>query len=357
MDHGLDGILSGRGRIIVGKEGTDSVLTGRRLPRSIWDSLRAVTLALNSSSAWLLLKEAGCAWAADNAPSLGAALAYYTIFSLAPVLIVVIAVAGLAFGREAAEGEILRQIHALVGPAGAATIQTIIQRAHQPALGIVASTLGLVTVLVGASGAFLQLQDTLNQIWKVRRNSESFWASTLRKRSLSFGLVLGTGFLSLVSLALSAGLAAVGMFMGHLLPIPAFLLESVNFLLSFAVITLLFAMIFKVLPDTEVAWGDVWIGAGVTALLFTIGKMLIGLYLGKSSITSAYGAAGSLVVILVWVYYSAQILLLGAEFTHVYANQRGSRVGFSSGSQIGKIGALAQKTLARVRARSQDARG
>ncbi len=294
---------------------------------------------------------------ADNAPSLGAALAYYTIFSLAPVLIVVIAVAGLVFGREAAEGEILRELQALVGPAGAATIQTIIQRVSQPALGIVASTVGLVTVLVGASGAFLQLQDALNQIWKVKPKSESFWVCALRKRSLSFGLVLGTGFLLLVSLALSAALAAVGTFMGQLLPIAAFLLESVNFLLSFAVITLLFAMIFKVLPDTEVAWGDVWMGAAVTALLFTIGKMLIGLYLGKSSVASAYGAAGSLVVVLVWVYYSAQILLLGAEFTHAYANQHGSRVGPSSRPQVGRIGAVAQKALARVRARSQAGEG
>ena len=342
---------------MVGRERTDSAPTDRPLRRSIWDSLRTVTVALNPSVAWLLFKEAGSAWFADNAPSLGAALAYYTIFSLAPVLIVVIAVAGLAFGREAAEREILRQIQALVGPAGAATIQTIIQRADQPALGIIASTLGPATVLVGASGAFLQLQDTLNQIWKVKPKSESFWLCELRKRSLSFGLVLGTGFLLLVSLAVSAGLAMVGTFMGHLLPIPAFLLESVNFLLSFAVITLLFAMIFKVLPDTEVAWGDVWIGAGVTALLFTIGKMLIGLYLGKSSVASTYGAAGSLVVVLVWVYYSAQILLLGAEFMHVYAKQHGSRVGSRSGSQVERIGAVAQKALAHVRARSQAARG
>ena len=174
---------------------------------------------------------------------------------------------------------------------------------------------------------------------------------------MSFGLVLGTGFLLLVSLAVSAGLAMVGTFMEHLLPVPAFLLEFVNFLLSFAVITLLFAMIFKVLPDTEVAWGDVWIGAGVTALLFTIGKMLIGLYLGKSSVASTYGAAGSLVVVLVWVYYSAQILLLGAEFMHVYAKQHGSRVGSRSGSQVERIGAVAQKALAHVRARSQAARG
>jgi membrane protein len=264
--------------------------------------------------------------------SQGAALAFYTIFSLAPVVIVAIAVAGVVFGRQAAEGEILRQIQSLVGHAGAVTIQTVIQRADRPALGIIASTVGLLTVLLGASGAFLELQDDLNKIWKVKPRSESFWVCAIRKRLLSFGLVVGTGFLLLVSLALSAALAAVGTFMGHLLPIPAFLLESVNFLLSFAVITLLFAMIFKVLPDTQIAWGDVWIGAAVTSLLFTFGKMLIGLYLGRSSVASAYGAAGSLVIVLVWVYYSAQIALFGAEFTRVYANKRGSRLEPAAGA-------------------------
>jgi membrane protein len=313
------------------REGLQSPSISHPQRRSISDSVRAVT-ALKPGVVWAMFKEAGSAWVGDNVPSLGAALAYYTVFSLAPVLIVVIAVAGLAFGQEAARDEIMRQIQALVGPAGAATIRTIIQRADQPALGIVASTVGLIAVVVGASGAFLQLQEALNHVWKVKPKSESFWMSALKKRSLSFGLVLGTGFLLLVSLTLSAALAMVATFMGHLLPIPAFLLESVNFILSFAVITLLFAMIFKVLPDTEVAWGDVWIGAAVTAFLFTIGKMLIGLYLGESSVASAYGAAGSLVVVLVWVYYSAQILLLGAEFTHVYAKRYGSRV-CSAGSQ------------------------
>jgi membrane protein len=308
------------------REGLQSASINHPQHGNISVSVRAVTAALKPGVVWAMFKEAGSQWVGDNAPSLGAALAYYTIFSLAPVLIVMIAVAGLAFGREVARDEILRQIQTLVGPAGAATIRTVIQRANEPALGIIASTIGLVAVVVGASGAFLQLQEALNQVWKVKPKSESFWVSTLRKRSLSFGLVLGTGFLLLASLALSATLALVGTFMGHLLPIPALLLESVNFILSFAVITLLFAMIFKVLPDTEVAWGDVWIGAAVTAFLFTIGKMLIGLYLGESSVASAYGAAGSLVVVLVWVYYSAQILLPRAEFTHVYAKRHGSRV-------------------------------
>jgi membrane protein len=287
----------------------------------------------------------------DNAASQGAALAFYTIFSLAPVVIVAIAVAGAVFGREAAEGEILRQIQALVGHAGAVTIQTVIQKADRPALGIIASMIGLLTVLVGASGAFLELQDDLNKIWKVKPRSERFWVCALRKRLLSFGLVVGTGFLLLVSLALSAALAAVGTFMGHLLPIPAFLLESMNFLLSFAVIMLLFAMIFKILPDTPIAWGDVWIGAAVTSLLFTFGKMLIGLYLGRSSVASAYGAAGSLVIMLVWVYYSAQIALFGAEFTRVYTNKHGSRVEAASRPWApGAVAAAAaHKAVARIR--------
>jgi membrane protein len=333
------------------REGFDSLPMNRPPRRGILDFRRAVTVALNPSIAWALLKEAGSAWVADSAPSQGAALAFYTIFSLAPVLIVVIAVAGAVFGREAAEGEILRQIQALVGHAGAVTIQTVIERADRPALGIIASSAGLLTVLLGASGAFLELQDDLNKIWKVKPRSESFWVCAIRKRLVSFGLVLGTGFLLLVSLALSAALAVVGTFMGHLLPIPAFFLECLNFLLSFAVITLLFAMIFKILPDSQVAWGDVWIGAAVTSLLFTIGKMLIGLYLGKSSVASAYGAAGSLVIVLVWVYYSAQIALLGAEFTHIYANTRGSRVEPASRPWAGSAAAAAaaHKTVARIR--------
>jgi membrane protein len=275
---------------------------------------------------YALLKEACSAWLEDKAPSLGAALAFYTIFSLAPVLIVAIAVAGLAFGQRAAEGEVLRQIQALVGETGARAVQAVIQSANRPALGVIAATIGIVTVLVGASGAFVELQDSLNKIWRVPRRSESILLGAIRKRFWSFGLVLCTGLLLMVSLVSSAALGAVGKLMAHLLPKPVFLLESVDFLLSFGAITLLLAMIFKFLPDTEVAWSDVWIGAAVASLLFTIGKALIGFYLVKSTVASAYGAAASLVILLVWIYYSAQILLLGAEVTHVYANKHGSRL-------------------------------
>jgi membrane protein len=283
---------------------------------------------VNLKAAYVLFKEAVSAWVEDNGPSLGAALAFYTIFSLAPVLVVAVAVAGLAFGQKAAEGEFLRQLQALVGEAGARAVQAIIQNANRPALGVIATTIAIGTALVGASGAFVELQDALNKIWGVQRRSESIWLSVIRERFLSFGLVLGTGFLLIVSLVVSVALGAVGNLMRPLLPWPVFLLESVNFLLSLGVIALLLAMIFKYLPDTEVAWGDAWIGAAVASLLLTIGKALIGLYLARSTVASAYGAAGSLVIILTWVYYSAQILLLGAEVTHVYANHHGSRAKF-----------------------------
>ena len=277
-----------------------------------------------------LLKEAGSAWLEDNAPRLGAALAFYMIFSLAPVLIVAIAVAGLAFGHRAAEGEVLRQMQALVGETGAKAVQAIIQSANRPALGVIAAIIGIVTVLVGASGAFVELQDALNQIWRVPRRRESIWVGALRKRFWSFGLVLCTGFLLMLSLVASAALGAAGRLMEQLLPKPVFLVEAVDFLLSFGAIMLLLAMIFKFVPDTEVAWSDVWIGAALASLLFTIGKALIGFYLVRSTVASAYGAAASLVILLVWIYYSAQILLLGAEVTHVYANKHGSRLGLLS---------------------------
>src|SRR5262245_36858118 len=294
---------------------------------------------LNPRGVWPLLKDSCSAWLADDVPSLGAALAFYTIFSVTPVVIVVTAIAGLVFGREAAQGEILRQIQAVVGYAGATTIQTVIQSANSPTLGSIAGTLGIGAVLLGASGAFLELQNALNKIWRVNPRTESLWVGMIRKRFLSFGLVLGTGFLLLMSLALSAALAVAGGFVGYLLPAPAFLFDFASSLLSFGIITVLFGMIFKVLPGTKITWRDVWVGAAVTSLRFTLGKMLIGFYLGKSSLASAYGAAASLVIVLVWVYYSSQILLLGAEFTRIYANKYGSRVHPMSRTQVRSVGA------------------
>jgi membrane protein len=291
----------------------------------------ASTASANIKVVWALLKESGFAWLEDDAPSMGAALTFYAILSLAPVLIVATAVAGLGFWQTVAEAEVLRQMQALVGETSAKVLQTAIQSANRPALGVIASTIGIGTILVGASGAFVELQDALNKIWRVKRKSESILLDAIRRRFLSFSLVLGTGFLLLLSLVSSATLGAVQRFMGHLLPWPVFSLELIDFLLSFGVITLLLAAIFRLLPDTKIAWNDVWIGAAIASLLFTAGKVLIGLYLLGSAVSSAYGAVSSPLVVLVWLYYSAQMFLFGAEITHVYANKHGSR--FESASR------------------------
>ncbi len=265
-------------------------------------------------------------WTADHAQGLGAALAFYTIFSLAPLLLIVIAIAGLVFGQEAAEGQIIGQIQSLVGEESAKAIQSMIEEARKPAAGIIATVLAIVMMLLGATGVFAQLQEALNTIWRVEEKpGEGMW-KTLKDRFISLIAILGTGFLLLISLVISAGLSAVGTTLEHFLPIPEFLLQLINVFVSFAIVTLLFAMIYKLLPDISIQWGDVWIGALITSLLFTIGKSLIGLYLGNSNVGMAYGAAGSLVVILIWVYYASQIFLLGAEFTSVYAASHGSQL-------------------------------
>jgi membrane protein len=266
----------------------------------------------------VLLRQAGAAWLDDDAPTLGAALAFYTLFSLAPVLIVAVSVAGLVFGHKAAQGEIVRQFQGLMGTQGATAIEVILQSTNRPGLGVLATALSLIAILVGASGAFNELQDALNIIWKVH-STKSFWRVALRHRVFSLGLVVATGFLLLTSLVITASLSAAERLVGTLLPISIVVLQSMNFVFSFVVITLLFALMFKLIPDTLIPWRDVWMGAAVTSLLFTVGKVLIGFYLGHSALTSAYGAAASLVVFLIWIYYSAQILLFGAEITHVYA--------------------------------------
>ncbi len=284
------------------------------------------TLSLSSArEMWDLLKETAAQWSRDKIPRHGAALAYYTVFSIVPLLIIIIAMIGLVFGQEAAQSYILQELENLLGQQSTAAIKDMLQRASQPATGIVASVTALATLLIGASGLFGQLQDSLNSIWEVEPTTQGVWA-IIRDRFLSFLAVFGTGFLLLVSLVLSAGLAALGRVFEGWLPAPEFILHLMNALLSFVVITALFAMMFKVLPDAQVAWRDVWVGAAITALLFTIGKFSIGLYLGKSDVGSAYGAAGSLVILLIWVYYSTQILLFGAEFTKVYARRAGARI-------------------------------
>ena len=272
---------------------------------------------------WSLLNATISDWYEDRAQRIGAALAYYTIFALTPGLIVLIAVAGLFFGGSA-EVQIFGQIRELIGEQGAKAIESMLRSARTEPLGVSGTLLTLIPLAFGLWGVFGELQDGLNTIWGVTPRPGRRMVDMLRERLLSFAMVVGIGFVLLVSLALSAWLVAVGTYFGQLLPAPAAALEALNFVTSFAVITALFAMTFKLLPDVQIAWRDVWLGAAVTSLLFTIGKFLIGLYLGKSSIASAYGAAGSLVIIVVWVYYSAQILLLGAEFTKVYVKRRGS---------------------------------
>jgi membrane protein len=283
---------------------------------------------------WDLLKDTFTAWSNDKVPRHGAALAYYTVFSLVPLLVVIIGMIGLIFGQEEAQGYVVQQLATLVGPQSAAAIKDMIQRANQPTSGIVATVVAVATLLFGASGVFGQLQDSLNAIWGVEpKEGRGIWGY-VKDRFLSFAALLGTGFLLLVSLVLSAALAAFGKWFGGWLPVPEFVLQLLESFISFAVITGLFAMIFKVLPDARMAWSDVWVGAALTALLFTLGKFAIGLYLGKSDVGSAYGAAGSLVILLVWVYYSAQILLFGAEFTQVYAKAVGRQITASTDATV-----------------------
>ena len=275
---------------------------------------------------WVLLKETFAEWNTDKASRLAAALAYYAIFSLAPLLIIAIAIAGAVFGEEAAKGEIVEQLQGLVGREGAQFIQIAIENASKPNQGTIASIISVVVLLFGASGLFAQLQDALNTIWEVQPKPGRGLVGILRDRFLSFLMVLGVGFLLIVSLILSAALGAFVDYFGNFLPGISFLLQFANFIISFAITTVLFGLIYKVLPDVEITWSDVWIGAMITSLLFSFGRFLLGMYLGNSSFSSTYGAAGSVVILLAWVNYAAQILFFGAEFTQVYARKYGSRI-------------------------------
>jgi membrane protein len=275
-------------------------------------------------NAWLLVYESVNEWINDRASRKGAALAFYTVFSLAPILILSIAIAGLFFGQEAARGEIYEQVSGLLGADAARAIQAMVQNASRPGAGIIATLIGFVTLFIGATTALAELKDGLDQIWDAPpEKTQGFWYF-LRKRMLSVGLILSLGFLLLVSLVLSAVVSAMARTWGAT-DATSTVLQGVNFVFSFGLVTLLFAMIYKILPAVRIAWRDVVIGAAVTALLFTVGKMAIGIYLGNSAVSSSYGAAGSVILVLVWVYYSAQIFLLGAEFTKVYAHRYGSK--------------------------------
>jgi membrane protein len=270
------------------------------------------------------LKQAFHFWREDHAVRLGAALSFYTALSLAPLVILTLSIIGIVFERESAETQILQQIRGLMGAEGTMAIKTVIDNAQQPNTSKVATGIGMIMLFIGASGVFVELQDALNVIWKVEPKKTKGFLHFLRRRFLSFSMVLGIGFLLLVSLILSTLITALGEIIRGL-PLIEMLAVILNFVLSFGIISVLFALIFKFLPETDVPWRAVWPSALLTSLLFSMGKFLIGLYLGNSSIGSAYGAAGSLVVVLVWVYYSAQILFFGAEYSRVCALAQKSR--------------------------------
>ena len=274
---------------------------------------------------YYLLKTTYNEWSRDKVPRMGAALAYYTIFSLAPLLVIAIAIAGFVFGKDAVQGQIMGQIQGLIGPESALAVQTIIQSAHKPVGGTIATVFSVIVLLIGASGVFIEMHDALNDIWKVDRKFKTGVWNLLKTRFVSFGMVLGIGFLLLVSLLLSAALSAAANYISSFIPVPPAFLHALDFAFSFLFIAALMALIFKLLPDASIRWSDVWVGALLTSLLFTIGKFLIGFYVGKSIRMSAYGATGAVVIVLAWVYYSAQILYFGAEFTHVFSQQCGSQ--------------------------------
>ena len=286
-------------------------------------------------TAWTLVKESVNSFISDEALTRGAAIAFYTVTSIGPVLFIVVAIAGLAFGEDAARGAIAEQLGGLMGRQSADLLQTAIQSAaatgqNAPAVtkstGLLATMIGLVTLIITASGVFTEMQSTLNIIWKATPRGTTV-TRLIRARAASLGLVAALGFLLLVSLVVSTLLSALSAYINAYLPFGYLILQTLAFLVSFGLISLLFGAIYKVLPDKVIEWHDVMIGAVVTALLFTIGKLLISLYIGSSTVASSYGAAGSLIVVLLWIYYSAQIFLFGAEFTKVYATHHGSHRG------------------------------
>jgi membrane protein len=281
---------------------------------------------MKRESAGQLLKRTFLEWKDDKVSRLAAALAYYTVFSFAPLLVISLGVAGMLFGEEAARREVATQLTGLLGPSAAQILEITVDSAQRnERAGILATVIGLAVLLYGASGVFAALQDALNTIWEVRPKPNLGWAYTIRIRLFSFAMVLVIAFLLLVSLVISAGLAALGSYLGGESRDTMFW-QAINFGTSLAVSTLLFATMYRFLPDVRIGWRDVWMGAAITAVLFSLGKLLIGLYIGRSSIASAYGAAGSLVALLVWVYYSAQIVFFGAEFTQVYARRSGRHI-------------------------------
>jgi membrane protein len=278
------------------------------------------------ADAWWLVKTAASEWDDDKAATLAAALAYYTLLSIAPLIVLAVAVAGLAFGDEAARGQIAEQIGSVVGAQAGEAIQSIALNAKAPESGIISSVIGVAVLLFGASGVFGELQTSLNTIWEVEPKPGRGILGIVKDRFFSFTMVLGVAFLLLVSMLVATAISAFGRFLESALPGGEALWSALNFAISYGIVVLLFALIYKVIPDAKIAWRDVWVGANVTAVLFTIGKLVVGLYLGKSTFVSSYGAAGSIVALVVWVYYSSQIVFMGAEITQVYARRFGSKI-------------------------------
>jgi membrane protein len=272
-----------------------------------------------------LFKEAYFAWDEDKCWHLGAALSYFTIFSLGPVLIIIIAIAGVVFGKAAAQGQIVSEVQGLIGTNGAQAIQTMIQSAGNMKTTVGAAIFGFIMLIFGATNLFVQLRDALNSIWQIEEKPIGTVRAYFKAHIISFTLILGVAFVLLVSLIISAGLAAFDQFLSGLVPGLGVLLSVLDFLISFVVIGFVFALLFKYLPEAKIGWKDVIIGGGMTSLLFGIGKYLIGLYLRNTSVSSAFGAASSLVILMLWAFYSAQIMLYGAEFTKVYSNRFGSK--------------------------------
>ena len=285
----------------------------------LWGVLRARVI-------WELCKETFSEWYRDNVPRLAAVLSFYTIFSMAPTLIIVLALAASVVGESTARAEVMARIRYFIGPEAARAILAASEKARTEFSGLGATVISLTTLLFGATAVFAELQNALNTVWNVKLKPGLGWNAVIRTRLLSFAMVLGIGFLLLLSVIASATLSALSSFFRESLAVPPIVLQTVNFAVSFGLITVLFAMTYKVLPDAQIQWGDVGVGAAMTSLLFTTGKSLIGAYVGRSSLGSVYGAAGTFVIILLWVYYSAQVFLLGAEFTQVYARKYGSRI-------------------------------
>ncbi len=274
----------------------------------------------------LLLKKSYSKWSAHHAARLGASVAFYSILSFAPLLVLMTAIVALFFGHENAHGALVNEARQVIGEHGARTVHSVLQHAQRPASGTFASLIAFITLLFGASGVFAELRDALNIMWDAPKQESLKFLSTIRQRLFSFGMVLSVGFLLLVLLILSSGLAYLEHSFGRWLPVPPFVLEMSNFIVSFAVVTVLFALMFKYVPVVHVAWREVILGAVGTAVLFTGGKLLLGIYLGKASVSSTYGAAGSLVAVVIWIYYSAQIFFFGAEFTRVHADRQRAAV-------------------------------